>query len=127
MSVSKPRSVGEKDLAIGERVRTQRLARKVSQEELASKLGVSFQQIQKYEKGSNRISAVRLAEIATILDINVMALLSGLDSDSEGVSTPTSKFMATKVGVDLIEAMIRIEEPQIREAVVRFVQAVGSR
>jgi transcriptional regulator with XRE-family HTH domain len=127
MTISKPRRVGEKDLAIGERIRTQRIVQKVSQEELASQLGLSFQQIQKYEKGSNRISGVRLAEIATILDTNVMTLLSGIDSDNDGLSTPISKFMATKLGVDLIEAMIKIDEPRVREAIVRVVQAIGSK
>ena len=78
MTISKPRGVGEKDTAIGERIRTQRMAIGMSQEELASRLGLSFQQIQKFEKGVNRISAVRLSEIANALQANAVTILDGV-------------------------------------------------
>lgn len=127
MTISKPRQVGEKDKVIGERIRTQRMLKKMSQDDLASKLGVSFQQVQKYEKGANRITAIRLAEIAAAIDTNVMTLLNGVDGDSDALSTPASKFMATKVGVELIEAMLHIKRPEVRQAIVSLVEALRSR
>ena len=62
-----PRSSGPLDKALGDKIRARRLTAKLSQDELASHLGVSFQQLQKYEKGTNRVSAVRLEQIAKAL------------------------------------------------------------
>lgn len=125
--MSDPRRVGEKDQAIGERMRTQRMAIGMTQEELASRLGVSFQQIQKYERGANRVSAVRLSQIADALGTNAVTILDGVDGDSKFKSTPISRFMATKVGVDLIEAMLQIKDPSVRQAVVSLAQALRTR
>ena len=127
MTKSEPRRAGDKDKAIGERIRTQRMAINMSQEELGSRLGVSFQQVQKYEKGVNRISAARLSEIADALDTNAVTILDGVDGDSKSKSTPISKFMSTKVGVDLIEAMLEIKDPSLRQAVVSLAQALRTR
>lgn len=127
MTISGPRRVSEKDVAMGERIRTQRLAVGMTQEELSSRLGLSFQQVQKYEKGANRISAVRLSEIADALGSNAMTLLDGVDADSSVMSTPISKFISTKVGVDLIEAMIGIKDPAVLQVVVSLAQALRGR
>lgn len=127
MTISGPRQVGAKDVAIGERIRTQRLAVGMSQEELSSCLGLSFQQVQKYEKGANRISAVRLSEIADALGTNAVTILDGADGDSRVMSTPISKFIATKIGVDLIEAMVEIKDPALCQAVVSLAQALRGR
>jgi transcriptional regulator with XRE-family HTH domain len=79
----------------------------MSQEKLRSQLGVSFQQVQKCEKGVNRISAVRLSDIANAMQTNAVTILYGADGDSESKSTPVSRFVATKVGVDLIGRCLR--------------------
>jgi transcriptional regulator with XRE-family HTH domain len=68
---SSPRSGSAIDRYIGARMRAQRLALKMSQEQLAKELGVSFQQIQKYEKGVNRVSAARLFEICKALKVSL--------------------------------------------------------
>jgi transcriptional regulator with XRE-family HTH domain len=68
---SSPRSASAIDRYIGARMRAQRLALKMSQEQLAKELGVSFQQIQKYEKGVNRVSAARLFEICKALKVSL--------------------------------------------------------
>src|SRR6202035_3340730 len=65
------RSSGKYDIELGGRLRLRRVEQKMSQSELADKLGVSFQQVQKYEKGVNRIGASRLQQIATALDVPV--------------------------------------------------------
>lgn len=70
-----PRSAESRDREIGRRIRLLRVERKKSQQELGEELGVSFQQIQKYEKGNNRLSATRLIDIATVLKVSPIALL----------------------------------------------------
>lgn len=127
MTISEPRRVGDKDKAIGERIRTQRMAMGMSQEELGSRLGVSFQQVQKYEKGANRISAVRLSEVADALDTNAVTILDGVDGDSKSKSTPISRFMSTKVGVELVEAMLEIKDPSVRQAIVSLAKSLRTR
>jgi transcriptional regulator with XRE-family HTH domain len=65
------RSAGKPDIELGKRIRLRRVEQHVSQSELAEKLGVSFQQVQKYEKGVNRVGASRLQRVATALDVPV--------------------------------------------------------
>jgi transcriptional regulator with XRE-family HTH domain len=73
----KQRSAGKSDIELGKRIRLRRVEQKISQAELGDKLGVSFQQVQKYEKGVNRVGAARLAAIATALDVPVTFFYDG--------------------------------------------------
>jgi transcriptional regulator with XRE-family HTH domain len=79
------------DIQVGRLVRARRLAIGMPQTELAEALGLTFQQIQKYERGANRISAANLFEIARKLDVPLASLFEGLDGSSEGQS-PLSEF-----------------------------------
>lgn len=72
------------DLAVGARIRTRRMAIGMSQEKLGERLGVTFQQVQKYEKGSNRVSASRLAALADALDVPVAWLFTGIEAGTSG-------------------------------------------
>src|SRR6202045_5029466 len=67
----KQRSAGKPDIELGKRIRLRRVEQHISQAELGDKLGVSFQQVQKYEKGVNRVGAARLQQVATALDVPV--------------------------------------------------------
>ena len=69
--IKNPRSSGKSDVELGKRIRLRRVELHISQSELAEKLGVTFQQVQKYEKGVNRVGASRLQQIATALDVPV--------------------------------------------------------
>src|SRR5713101_6226779 len=80
----KPRRGDPNDMEIGTRVRTLRLQRGWSQTELGKALNVTFQQIQKYEKGTNRISAGRLQRISEVLNVPVTFFYSGLDEGRAG-------------------------------------------
>ena len=73
----KQRSAGKPDIELGKRIRLRRVEQKISQTELGDKLGVSFQQVQKYEKGVNRVGAARLQQIATALDVPVTFFYDG--------------------------------------------------
>src|SRR5665811_2010428 len=71
------RSSGKYDVELGKRIRLRRVELKISQSELADQLGVSFQQVQKYEKGVNRVGASRLQQVATALDVPVTFFFDG--------------------------------------------------
>src|SRR5450631_4196373 len=71
------RSAGKPDVELGKRIRLRRVEQHISQTELGDKLGVSFQQVQKYEKGVNRVGAARLQQIATALDVPITFFYSG--------------------------------------------------
>jgi len=77
-SRSGPRAANLVDVHLGDKIRQRRLALNMSQDLLGSDLGVSFQQIQKYEKGSNRVSAARLYEICQIFDLSVDSMFQGI-------------------------------------------------
>ena len=73
-----PRSVNSIDKHFGEQIRSRRHALNMSQEHLGKELGVSFQQIQKYESGANRISATRLYEICQVFDVPIASMFDGI-------------------------------------------------
>lgn len=110
------RGVTGMDRTIGLRLRARRLEQHVSQDELAQKLGVSFQQVQKYEKGVNRIGSSRLVEIARVLEVDTGYFLGDLNGTGKGSATVSrfAEFMATKDGLDINEAMIKLNEPYRR-------------
>jgi transcriptional regulator with XRE-family HTH domain len=80
VTASAPKSSTEIDRHVGARMRSLRLRRSMSQTELAGQLGVTFQQVQKYERGVNRISAARLFAVARVLDVDITYFFAGLRS-----------------------------------------------
>jgi transcriptional regulator with XRE-family HTH domain len=76
-----PRAVGKLDKDLGQRIRLRRVEMEMTQQELASAVGVSFQQMQKYEKGANRVGAARLEKIAAVLNVPLSFFY---DSDKAG-------------------------------------------
>jgi transcriptional regulator with XRE-family HTH domain len=110
-----PRASGAADKSLGEKIRTRRVAAGIRQEELGKALGVSFQQIQKYEKGVNRVSAVRLSQIAAALDES----MSYFQTDGQAVS---------KAGGDnlrICRALTAIDNKAMRYQFVRLVESVS--
>jgi transcriptional regulator with XRE-family HTH domain len=112
----------EIDALVGERVRSRRLQAKVSQAALGEALGVTFQQIHKYETGANRIGCGRLLKIAQVLKCDVAEFYRSVGDRRTGAGTPFSRFLATKDGVALIEAMLKIENPALRRAVIEIAE-----
>jgi transcriptional regulator with XRE-family HTH domain len=98
------------DRLVGQRVRARRMELNISQSELGADCGVTFQQIQKYEKGINRIGSTRLVQIAQALDCGVDVFLG---KSTNGTSR-FSDFLATKDGVDIMNAMLKLQQPQRR-------------
>lgn len=83
-----PRRPDWVDLVVGRNVRIWRIVKGMSQSQLANSLGVTFQQVQKYETGSNRISTGRLVKLSRILEIPLSALFRGADEGNEALATP---------------------------------------
>lgn len=119
----KQRSANEADVTRGKRIRACRLAAEMSQETLGEKLGVSFQQVQKYEKGTNRVSANRLEQIAAALDVPVIALLTG--NATEIINPPSLTMMATNDGAKLARAFNDIVDPNHRAAVLSLAKTLA--
>lgn len=118
------------DRKIGQRVRSRRLEIGMSQEKLAELLGVTFQQVQKYEKGVNRIAASRLHDISAALDMPVARFFEGLGANRQGgsssdVEDQIEDVLATPEGAQLISLFASIKNPRVRKRVVELVRALA--
>ena len=123
------------DRHVGARVRMRRLLVSMSQERLGEALGITFQQIQKYEKGANRIGASRLQQIAKILGVPVEFFFEGAPSGDIIMATGfgelpqsnfVSDFMATSEGVQLTRAFVRLSDAQVRRRLIDLVEALAA-
>ena len=132
MSIKAPNPV---DKYVGSRVRMRRIMLGMSQEKLGEALGLTFQQVQKYEKGTNRVGASRLQQISEILQVPVSFLFDGgpsgsvnADGFNEGTSpTYVSDFLATTEGLALTRAFTRIADSKLRRSIVELVEQIAAR
>jgi len=132
MSTKAPNPV---DKYVGSRVRMRRIMLGMSQEKLGEALGLTFQQVQKYEKGTNRVGASRIQQISEILQVPVSFLFEGGPSGiasgenfSEGTSPAyVSDFLATSEGMALTRAFTRIPDPKLRRSIVDMVEQIAAR
>jgi transcriptional regulator with XRE-family HTH domain len=123
------------DIHVGSRVRLRRMMLGMSQEKLGESLGITFQQIQKYEKGTNRIGASRLQHIARVLTMPVSYFFEGapgmvaaLGADGLGEAPPTNyvvDFLSTNEGIQLNKAFVRIKDPKLRRRVIDLVRTMA--
>jgi transcriptional regulator with XRE-family HTH domain len=129
------RVINPTDKHVGSRVRMRRLMLDMSQTDIANALGLTFQQVQKYEKGSNRISASRLQQISQILQVSVPFFFegapaaSGIRQAAQGTADApspayVSDFLATSDGLALVKAFMCIKDPKLRRAIVRLVEEI---
>jgi len=125
------------DKHVGSRVRMRRMMLGMSQEKLGDSLGLTFQQVQKYEKGTNRIGASRLQQISQILQVPVSFFFEGAPSAQthgrhEGMSEApspayVSDFLATSDGLALTKAFMRIDDSKLRRRIVDLVEQIAGR
>jgi len=121
------------DKHVGARVRMRRMMLHMSQEKLGDALGLTFQQVQKYEKGTNRIGASRLQHISSILQVPVSfffegAPRSGHSSNGMGEAPSpayVSDFLATSDGLTLTKAFMRIKNSKLRRRIVDLVEHIA--
>ena len=122
------------DKHVGSRVRMRRMMLSMSQEKLGDALGLTFQQVQKYEKGTNRIGASRLQQISLILQVPVAFFFEGAptlhghatDGMKEAPSPAyVSDFLATSEGLALTRAFTRIKQAKLRRRIVDLVEEIA--
>ena len=123
------------DLYVGGRIRLRRRTRGVSQEKLAEDLGLTFQQVQKYERGANRVSASKLYEIAKSLRTSIAYFFEGLADpstahDAPGMAEPSSEqfvteFLMTPEGLELAELFPKIRRARVRRRVLDLVRSMA--
>jgi transcriptional regulator with XRE-family HTH domain len=128
-------AINPTDKHVGSRLRMRRLMLDMSQTDVADALGLTFQQLQKYEKGSNRISASRLQHLSQILQVPVPFFFegapapSGIPRAAKGTTDAPSPsyvndFLATSDGLALVKAFMCIEDAKLRRAIVRLVEEI---
>lgn len=130
MSDKKPHPV---DIHVGSRVRMRRILVGMSQEKLGEQLGLTFQQVQKYEKGSNRVGASRLFEISRILDVPVSFFYDGLSSvpraaaglDEKPQAAFDTSVMTSPDGIALNRAFFRIKDAMMRRRILDLVKTAA--
>jgi transcriptional regulator with XRE-family HTH domain len=110
------------DKIIGRNIRIHRLAKKMSQTELGEQLGVSFQQVQKYENGTNRVGSGRLYQIAAILGLHVSTLFKGGEANGKGADPGLLDLLAQPQSVRLIRAFSRITDNTVRRSLVQLAE-----
>ena len=122
------------DKHVGSRVRMRRIMLAMSQEKLGDALGLTFQQVQKYEKGTNRIGASRLQQISNILQVPVAFFFEGapnVNGPTDGMKEAPSPayvadFLATTEGLALTKAFMQIQEPKLRRRIVDLVREIAA-
>ena len=122
------------DVQVGTRVRLRRMLIGMSQEKLGELLGLTFQQVQKYEKGVNRIGAGRLFQVAHILGVPIDYFYEGVNGASDGApgfaepgngSPPVMEFLSSGEGLQLSLAFMKIKDPKVRKRVLDLVKSLS--
>ena len=120
------------DAQVGNRVRLRRMLVGMSQEKLGEMLGLTFQQVQKYEKGVNRIGAGRLYQVANILGVPVSYFYEDVPERqseqlhaNEHASPPVMEFLSSGEGLQLALAFMRIKESKVRKRVIDLVKTLA--
>ena len=108
------------DVHVGQRVRQARLAKKMSQGTMGRSLGVSFQQVQKYESGANRIGSSRLWDISTLLDTPVSFFFEGLKSKPNAATGPPA---LTRRTLELAQRIDQLPSDEVRKSFLRLIEA----
>ena len=114
------------DVLVGQRIRAYRLSLGMSQTTLGQKVGVTFQQIQKYERGTNRIGSSRLKKVATVLGVGLGELFAESETDSTG-QDPLTTITSLPHAARLLKAFAAISDNGMRLALVRLAEGLQDR
>jgi len=123
------------DAHVGARIRLRRNMLNMSQEKLGESLGITFQQIQKYEKGTNRVGASRLQAIASILGVPVSFFFDdapGAESNGNGglneetINSDVMDFCGSAEGLQLNRSFVKISDPKVRRKIIELVRTLGA-
>src|SRR3954447_21696179 len=114
------------DTMVGARIRVFRIHRKISQTDLAEQIGVTFQQVQKYEKGTNRIGASRLSRIAGVLGVSVGELFESAGNKTDEANSPF-RLLAEPGALRVLRAYSRTSDSRIRHAIAELIEGIADR
>jgi len=127
-----PRSANPVDVHVGTRVRLRRQVMKMSQEKLGDQLGVTFQQVQKYERGANRVGASRLWKISQVLDVPVGFFFDGLGQTAGSAEFAEDDqlpivydFINSSDGVALAKALAQIKSKSVRRQILELARSLA--
>ena len=112
------------DVMVGAKIRIFRIHRGMSQSDLAGKVGVAFQQVQKYEKGINRVGASRLSRIAAVLGVSIGELFGSSGDKPADLKSPF-RLLAERDALRVLTAFSRTTDPRVRRAIARLVETVA--
>jgi transcriptional regulator with XRE-family HTH domain len=122
------RSANSVDGHVGSRVRLRRLEMGLSQEKLADQLGITFQQVQKYERGTNRIGASRLHQIALVLQVPITYFFDGASEGVRGAAadaSPLAQALSDPATVRLVRAFAQISDPLLKQKAIGIIEAIA--
>ena len=119
----KPRSSGKTEIEMGKKIRLRRVEQHISQSDLGEKLGVSFQQVQKYEKGVNRVGASRLQQIAVALDVPVTFFYDG---DGKTKEVESLLFLDSAFSLRLLRAYSKIKDQTVQRQLVSLMESIAA-
>ena len=132
MSDNKKKRPNPIDIHVGSRIRLRRTMLGMSQEKLGEALGITFQQVQKYEKGTNRVGASRLQHIASVLSVPVSFFFEDIPGENAGPSGMEEtgsayvvNFLSSAEGMQLNRAFMKIADPKIRRRLLDLVKALA--
>jgi transcriptional regulator with XRE-family HTH domain len=118
------------DIEVGRRIRVHRMARRISQTELGEKIGVSFQQVQKYEKGADRVGASQLTRIAKVFGLPVGSFFGGSGGVGDAAPAETGRLdlecLVIPGALRLLQAFGQIRETAVRRSIVTFVEKIAA-
>ena len=120
------RKSGPLDAMVGAKIRMFRINRGMSQTVLAERIGVTFQQVQKYERGANRVGAGRLSQIASVLDVSVGELFESSRAGSPGMNSPV-RLLAEPGALRVLKAYARTPSPRVRSCIAKLVESIADR
>lgn len=122
------------DIHVGSRIRLRRTMLGMSQEKLGESLGITFQQVQKYEKGTNRVGASRLQNISSILNVPVSFFFEDAPGNTpppsgagfqESATTYVVNFLSSSEGLQLNRAFVKISDPKVRRKIIDLVKTLA--
>ena len=115
------------DTHVGQRIRDKRNERGLSQTEVANALGVTFQQVQKYERGTNRVGASRLFDLSRILSVPVQYFFEGLNNQLTPIEKEddhVTRLMKPDT-IELVEAYFKVRNPQVRRQILSTIRSIS--
>ncbi len=124
MRTTSNKSATKIDKMVGTNIRVHRLAAGITQEELGAKLGVTFQQIQKYEKGTNRVGSGRLYQIAEIFEVPVKSFFSGGPQQTNSHTTSPFDLLSDPVTMQMARQFGKITDNKTRRAIMMLVESM---